>query len=113
MKGDLMLWAGIIVSPLVWFINLEANFAIAPLACTKNGKLWLYIVSAVSLILTVIGATISFTQLQSSERNAVGVRIPFRSRRHAMALAGIGLSVLFFLVTVAQAIPNLMLRGCE
>jgi hypothetical protein len=113
MKGDAMLWTGIMVSPIVWFINLEANFAIAPLACTGNGKLWLYIVSAVSLMLTVIGATISFTQLQSSERNAVSERVPFRSRRQAMALAGIGLSGLFFLVIVAQAIPNFMLRGCE
>jgi hypothetical protein len=30
-----------------------------------------------------------------------------------MALAGMSLSALFFLVTLAQAIPNLVLGGCE
>jgi hypothetical protein len=33
MKQKGIAWAGIFVGPTVWFLSLEANFAIAPLMC--------------------------------------------------------------------------------
>ncbi len=113
MKPEAMLWAAIAISPIAWFLNLEANFALAPLACSDNGKLLLYLVSAASLVLAILAGGISLIQWRSPERNTAGELVASRSRRRAMALAGVGLSGLFFLVIVAQAIPNLMLAGCE
>jgi hypothetical protein len=113
MKFEAMLWAGILISPIVWFINLEANFALAPLACSGSSRLPLYLVSAISLALVVLAGSISLSRWQLPERNAAGELTPARPRRRAMAVAGLGLSGLFFLVIVAQAIPNLMLAGCE
>jgi hypothetical protein len=113
MKPEAMLWAGILISPFAWFLNLEANFAMAPLACSGRGKLFLYLISAVSQTLAVFAGSISFIQWRLPERNAAGEIIPARARRRAMALAGLGLSGLCILVIAAQAIPNLLLTGCE
>lgn len=108
-----MLWTGIAAGPISWFVNLEASFALAPLACSAKGKLLLHLVAAISLVLTLAAAGLSFAQWQMPERNVAGERTPFYSRRHALALAGMGLSSLFFVVIAAQAIPNLVLEGCE
>jgi len=115
MRREAILWIGILVSPVIWFLSLEANFALAPLACSgqAQGKLLLYLVSGVSLILTAIAAALSYTEWQTSGQNAPGEQMHFWPRRRAMALAGMGLSGLAFLVIIAQAIPTLMLAGCE
>jgi hypothetical protein len=113
MKSQAMLWTGIAAGPIAWFVNLGASFALAPLACSAKGKLLLHLVAAVSLLLTLVAAGLSFAQWQVPERNVAGERRPFYSRRRALALAGMGLSGLFLLVIAVQAIPNLVLGGCE
>jgi len=104
MKMEAILWGAIVAAPLVWFLNLEANFALAPLACS-GGKPALYLVSAACLAVAAVAMWVSFTQWRLPE-NA-------DSHRGAMALAGAGLSGLSLLVILAQAIPTLLLRGCE
>jgi hypothetical protein len=113
MKPEVWLWVGILTGPIAWFINLEANFAIAPLACTARGKPLLYLISGLALLLTVAAGSISFGQWQATETNQVGEAIPFTASRRAMAVAGLGLNSLFFLVIVAQTVPNILLQGCE
>jgi hypothetical protein len=113
MKLDAMLWAGILVSPIVWFLNLEANFALAPLACSGGGKPALYFVSVISLIVVAAAAGLSWVQWRSLEQEPAGQRARPLPPRRAMALGGAALSSLFFLVILAQAIPSLMMAGCE
>jgi uncharacterized protein involved in response to NO len=100
-KADAVLWAGLAISPLAWFLNLQINFALAPLACQGHSKAVLNLTSAAALGLVLLGGLLSWTELRPL------------SRRRGMALGGMALSGLFFLVILAQTIPNLMLRGCE
>ena len=113
MKSEAMLWAGIIISPVVWFLSLEASFALAPLACSDKGKLFLHAVSGSALVLVVLAGCVSLAQWQPAGRNTADAAIPVSPRRRAMAVAGLGLSVLVILLIIAQAIPNLVLAGCE
>ena len=86
------------MAPIAWFASLEANFALAPRACTGNGKSTLLLVSAVALSLAAISGLLAWTQRDSNRR---------------LAVSGTVISALFAVVIVAQAIPNLMLGGCE
>jgi hypothetical protein len=113
MKVDAMLWAGILISPIVWFLNLEANFALAPLACSGGGKPVLYFVSVISLIVVAGFAGLSWVQWRSLEQESAGQPAQSLPRRRAMALGGAALSSLFLIVILAQAIPNFMMAGCE
>src|SRR4051794_41154279 len=106
MKSEAMLWIGIAAGPIAWFLNLEVSFALAPLACSGSGKLLLHLVATIALLMTLAAGCLSFSQWQMPQTNVAGEATPFYSRRRAMALAGMGLSALFFLVTLAQAIPN-------
>ena len=72
MKLDAMLWAGILISPIVWFLDLEANFALAPLACSGGGKPALYFVSVISLIVVGAAAGLSWVQWHSLEQEPAG-----------------------------------------
>jgi amino acid transporter len=93
-----VLGVGLFLAPIAWFASLEANFALAPLACTGRGKSALLLVSACALILAMTGGLLGWTQ---------------RSFHRRLAFAGAAMSLLFALVIVAQAIPNLLLGGCE
>jgi len=93
-----VLGTGLILAPMAWFVSLEANFALAPLACAGPGKGMLLLISAVALILSVTSGLLAWTQ---------------RSLHRRLAFSGALISALFSIVIVAQAIPNLILGGCE
>jgi hypothetical protein len=93
-----VLGTGLFLAPIAWFASLEANFALAPLACAGHGKSMLLLVSAAALGLSVASGLLAWTQRKFYRR---------------LAVSGTVISTLFSLVIVAQAIPNLMLGGCE
>jgi hypothetical protein len=93
-----VLSAGLMLAPMAWFASLGANFALAPVVCGGPGKSILWIVSAAALALASASGLLALTQ---------------RSFHRRLAVSGAVLSVLCAIVIVAQAIPNLMLRGCE
>jgi hypothetical protein len=93
-----VLGTGLVLAPIAWFASLEANFALAPMACAGHGKNVLILVSAVALGLSMTGGLLAWTQ---------------RSLHQRLAVSGAVISALFAIVIVAQAVPNLMLGGCE
>jgi hypothetical protein len=93
-----VLGTGLVLAPTVWFASMEANFALAPLACAGHGKGMLLLISAAALALAMAGGVLAWTQRSSHQR---------------LAVSGAVTSALFALVILAQAIPNLILGGCE
>lgn len=93
-----ILGAGLLLAPIAWFVSLGADFALAPLACAGQGKSILYLISAGALGLEVCSGLLAWTQ---------------RGFHHRLAVSGMAISTLFGIVIIAQAIPNLMLGGCE
>lgn len=97
-----MKWAalgtGLFMAPLAWFASLEANFALAPLACGTRGTSLLLLVSLVAFVLSIASSVLAWTQ---------------RTLHRRLALSGAVISAFFALAIVAQAIPNLILGGCE
>jgi hypothetical protein len=101
--SDVVLWLWIFASPLVWFLNLAASYAVASHVCASGGKTVLYSVSAFSLLTTAVAAGVCGSQWRLIEP----------SRKRAMAFGGSALGSLCFLVILAQAIPNIVMAGCE
>jgi hypothetical protein len=86
------------LAPIAWFVSLEGNFALAPLACAGHGKSLLLLVSGTTLGLAIASGILCWTQ---------------RDYHRRLAVSGAVLSGLLSLVILAQAIPNLILGGCE
>lgn len=110
---NLALWAGVLTGPIVWFFGMEANFAIAPLACGHIGKLALYLVSLLCLLISALAGALSWSQWQKLGRSYPGELGGETGRSRAMAMAGVLLSAMFCLTIVAQSIPNIVFSGCE
>lgn len=93
-----VLGTGLVLAPMAWFASLEANFALAPLACAGHGKSMLLLISGAAFGLAVAGGLLAWTQ---------------RNFHNRLAVSGAVVSALFSIVIAAQAIPNVMLGGCE
>ena len=113
MKRDAQLWMAVLMGPTVWMLSLLANFALAPWACAFAWKPALFVVTAVALAVTA-GEGIAAWRIW----RAVGMELPGElggpvGHARTLALAGVLLNALFFLVVVAQALPNVILRACD
>jgi uncharacterized iron-regulated membrane protein len=93
-----ILGAGLVLAPLAWFASFVANFVLAPSTCGGHGESILLLVSVAALSLAAVSGLLAWTQ---------------RTFQRRLAVSGAIISALFSLVIVAQAIPNLMLGGCE
>jgi hypothetical protein len=109
MARELILWAIALGAPAIWLASLEAGFALAPLACTKQSNAILLLVSVLSLALVAGCGLIAWNDWQRARVRADSSP----SSAPVRAMSGIILSAGFFLVIAAQTIPNLMLAGCQ
>jgi hypothetical protein len=113
MTRDLALWTGILAGPIVWLVSFEATFALVPWACLFQAKLALYIVRILALALAAGSGLLAWRQWSELGREQPGEGAGALPRSCVMALGGVLLSSLFFIVILAQAIPELILRPCE
>lgn len=111
MKRDVKLWAAILVPPVVWFVNLLASFALAPIVCS-GGRLYLYLFSSIALAVIVVSAVLAMSQWHQVRVSDKGDD-PRSQRVRSMAVAGMVLGCAFILVLVAQWVPQLVMAGCQ
>jgi len=113
MTRDFAMWTGILAGPIVWLISFEAKFALAPWACVFQAKLASYIVSIFALALAAGSGMLAWRQWNELGREVPGDGEGALPRSRIMAIGGVLLSALFFLMILAQAIPELVLGACE
>ncbi len=113
MKRDLALWTGLLAGPVIWLLSFEANFALAPWACEFQAKLALYVVSIIALILAASSYLLAWRQWKELGKEWPGEAGGTLARSRVMAGGGVLTSALFFLVILAQSIPELILGACE
>ena len=113
MKRDFALWIGVLAGPVVWLCSFEANYALAPWACIFQAKLALYLVSLAALLLCAGSGMMAWRQWIELGREWPGGEGGTLPRSRIMAIGGVLLSAMFFLVILAQAIPEVLLEACQ
>ncbi|MBV9156258.1 MAG: hypothetical protein JO097_08335 [Acidobacteriaceae bacterium] len=113
MSRNFALWTGILAGPIVWLLSFEAIFALAPWACVFQAKLALYLVSLVALALAAGSGLLAWREWSALGKELPGDGEGALPRSRVMAIGGVLLSAMFFLVILAQAIPELLLGACE
>jgi len=103
--------AAALASPLVWFANHTAQFALAPLACRWHSNLILWIIAAIALALDAVSGFVAWSawgtrDAEAEPPSAAVVMQPW------LAASGVILAVSFFLVIIAQMIPTFILGWC-
>jgi hypothetical protein len=113
MKREVTLWAAVLAGPLIWFTAMQTNFVLAPWACAFGWKPALYVVSIIALAIVAGSGLLAhkhWKQLGEADAHEAGGSLP---ANRALAIGGMGLSAMFFLVIVAQTIPQFILGSCE
>jgi hypothetical protein len=106
------MWIGLLTAPAAWFLNLEATFALSPLACSVGSKGPLYTFSAAALLLTLVGGFFAWA-FWRAYADPLENEPAIVARKRAMGVLGLSLSALFFITILAQSIPTVMMAGCE
>jgi hypothetical protein len=113
MGRDFALWTGILTGPIVWLMSLEVNFALTPWACVTQGKAALYAISIIALLLCAGSGLLAWREWSQLGKEWPDDAEAAVARTRIMAVGGVLLSVMFFLVIVAQAIPQIILKACD
>jgi hypothetical protein len=113
MKRDAVLWAGLLLGPLVWLTSFLINYVLAPWACDWRWKPALYGVSLVALTITASTGWMAWQQWTALGRRMDDDRAGEAPRARKMAAGGVMLSALSFLVVLAQSLAEVILGACE
>ncbi len=113
MTRDFALWTGVLAGPIIWLLSFEANFALAPWACVIQGKAALYAVSIIALLLCAGSGLLAWREWSQLGKEWPDDAEAAISRTRIMAVGGVLMSTMFFLVILAQAIPEVILKACD
>jgi cytochrome c biogenesis factor len=107
------LWAGVLLAPVAFLLNLELAYAVVPHACSSQNRLPVHLVHLVCLLIALVGGAFALRSWRSCGETWPGEEGGAVSRSRFMAGLGLLLSVLFALVIVAQWIPSFVLSPCQ
>jgi hypothetical protein len=102
---------GVVVPPLAWFVQLQANYALASWACRAGHQFVSVLVVLAALVLTA-GAGVLAYQSWPAEEGFAGEPQRIEGAR-LLALLALASSLSFVLVLLASAIPIFILRPCD
>ena len=100
-------WTVLLLPPVVWSIALGAVFSATAESCTRSSHAALWMVVSACTLLAMIAAPVAWR-----ERRHAGEQGDVDRTRFRMALA-LGLSALFSLIVLMNAIPLLFLSPCR
>jgi hypothetical protein len=109
MKPSWVLFAAIFAGPIAWALSLQANFALAPLACAAGAKPGLYVILVLAFLLSAAGAALAVSAWRSMPSGSP----PPPPHYSPMVWSGIVISAFSILLIVAQTIPTVFFAGCE
>ncbi len=112
MKQTLALWSGVLTGPIVWFLSLEAKFALSPWVCAWQWKPAVYVVSLLAFVLIAVAGFISWFEWRHLSAHGPDETVRMGAPQ-ALALGGMLLNAGFFIVLIAQSLPELLMNGCE
>jgi len=106
-------WAGVVAGPLAWMFQQQASYLLVKFACKYGWHLPFHMVSLLALLLIVGGAFVAWHTWRQTGREWPSGSGGARPRSRFMAVLGLLLSGLFFVVIIAQSIPSFILSPCQ
>jgi NhaP-type Na+/H+ or K+/H+ antiporter len=113
MTEILVLWAGVLLPPIVWAIQMEINYALVRRACSTERNLALYAVTIMALALTLVSTLISWSTWRKSGMGWPSEAADARTRKSFLSVLGLLSSAMFFLVILAQGIATVFFHPCQ
>jgi hypothetical protein len=107
------LWAGLLLPPIAFLIDLEAAYALVPAACSSRNGLPVHLVHLVCLALALFGGITAWRWWKLQGAIWPGVEGTPLARSRFMAGLGVLVGGFFVLVILAMWIPSFVLDPCQ
>ena len=111
--GELALWASVLTGPIIWFVQMQLKYQMVAPACQSGNQLLLHMIALVALIITAGAGLLGWRLWRETGRELPNEAAGVMPRSRFMAFCGLILSITFFLVIIAQEIPDLFVSACE
>jgi hypothetical protein len=108
----LLLWTGVLASPLAWLAQLGGSYLLASRLCGHGHGWLLHLLSVAALLVVGAGATAAWSARSRFGASEGDAPLPTAECRRFMVAVGLALSALFALAIVASFIPTAMLSPC-
>jgi hypothetical protein len=100
LKSNAALWLGILVPPMAWAADETISYAMVKWACGRQTGAALHANTLITMALIAAAGVIAWSAERENER------------AEFMARFGLATTALFFVVTIALAIPKWLLDVC-
>ena len=111
--GLAKLVGGILLPPFAWLLDLQASYATVKWACAADSRWVLLVLPLGSLALVAIGAWWSWSCWTMLKDDATLEGARMQDRSYFLALGGLAMSAVFFLLIVVSFVPRYFLSPCE
>lgn len=105
------LWFGLLAPPIVWAIQMQANYSLVPFECSGGSRLPLILTSSVAFVVSCLAGVIAFRNWRR-----LGAEWPDDASGFArplfMAALGLLVSPMFSLVIACQIIATIVFHPC-
>jgi hypothetical protein len=103
-REPLRLWAGVVIPPLVWLIDLLLLYALQRYVC-GTGNAWpFHLTTGVTLLVALWAGSVAWGVLSRTDLH--------ERRRRFIGWGALALSGSFCLLILAQYLPVVMLEAC-
>lgn len=96
---------GVLGGPVIWFLHLCAVYVLVPFACAWGSSMALHVISALALAAIAAAGLLSASTLRRAPEGR-------SSRQTFLGRLGLATSALFFVVTLADALPTVVQDPC-
>ncbi|MFL5606258.1 MAG: hypothetical protein ACJ8AD_07425 [Gemmatimonadaceae bacterium] len=106
-------WVGFFLAPATFFVHLQIGYVLVPWSCTRHQVIWIHVVDLLAVVLAAVGVWAAWRThagAESAARNDDAGAVP---RTRFLGVVGIGMSGLFVLLLIAQAIEAISLSPCQ
>jgi hypothetical protein len=111
--SQLRQWAGVVGTPLIWFVQMELAYALVPTACHDRSTLIEHVSFVVALVLVALGGWSSYGIYRLAEAAREGTKtFGPEGRAKFLGLVGVMVSAFMFLLIAAQWLPVFLVHPC-
>jgi Ca2+/H+ antiporter len=112
-NGLAWLWAGLLVAPVAFLFNLQTNYTLTQKLCPGGRMVFLHIMSLFFLLVTTAGGLIAWRNRERAGRARPNEAGDKTARNRFLGTVGLMMSVLSFLLIIAQWIPQFIFNPCQ
>ena len=111
--GLLWLWAGVLVAPMAFLSHMQVNYTLTQKLCPGGRTVLLHLVTLLFLLVTAGCVLIAWRSWQRAGKGLPDESDDKQTRNRFLAVVGMMISALSFLIIVAQWIPQFVFNPCQ